>query len=165
MVALSARNGDILWDTPAAPDASRVNTSGARLLATRCCKGSRIGRFDGFGSYISAYDITTGKQVWRFYTIPAGRAWHETWGNLPMTFRAGGETRIAGTTIRISISPTGAWRSRSHGTSSAAAHAPGQYALCHSTVELDPDTGKLAWHYQHDPPSVRPRRGVRACPR
>ena len=39
MVALSARNGEILWDTPAAPDASRVNTSGAIVIGDKVLQG------------------------------------------------------------------------------------------------------------------------------
>src|SRR5687767_3995669 len=98
MVALSARNGAILWDTNAAPEATRVNTSGAIVIGNKVLQGlTGCTRFDGVGCFISAYDINTGKQAWRFYTIPRqGEAGSETWGNLPMTFRGGGDTWIAG---------------------------------------------------------------------
>ena len=75
MVALSARNGEILWSTNAAPEATRVNTSGAIVIGDKVLQGlTGCTRFDGVGCFISAYDLKTGKQVWRFYTIPrAGR--------------------------------------------------------------------------------------------
>ena len=98
MVALSARNGEILWDTNASPDATRVNTSGAIVIGNKVLQGlTGCTRFDGVGCFISAYDINTGKQAWRFYTVPReGEPGSETWGKLPMTFRGGGDTWIAG---------------------------------------------------------------------
>ena len=98
MVALSARNGEILWDTNAAPEATRVNTSGAIVIGNKVLQGlTGCTRFDGVGCFISAYDINTGKQAWRFYTVPReGEPGSETWGKLPMTFRGGGDTWIAG---------------------------------------------------------------------
>ena len=82
MVALSARNGEILWDTNAAPEATRVNTSGAIVIGNKVLQGlTGCTRFDGVGCFISAYDINTGKQAWRFYTVPRqGEPGSETWG-------------------------------------------------------------------------------------
>jgi alcohol dehydrogenase (cytochrome c) len=154
MVALSARNGDILWDTPAAPDASRVNTSGAIVIGDKVLQGlTGCGRFDGLGCYISAYDITTGKQVWRFYTIPReGEPGSETWGKLPMTFRAGGETWIAGSyDPDLNLTYWGVAQSKPWNFLSRKLTLRDNTLYANSTVALDPDTGKLAWHYQHAP--------------
>ena len=42
----------------------------------------------GIRGFIAAYDAKTGKEAWRFYTIPgAGRAGHETWEPCPPTRR------------------------------------------------------------------------------
>ena len=154
MVALSAQNGDILWDTPAAPDASRVNTSGAMVIGDKVLQGlTGCGRFDGLGCYISAYDITTGKQVWRFYTIPRqGEPGSETWGKLPMTFRAGGETWIAGSyDPDLNLTYWGVAQSKPWNFLSRKLTLRDNTLYANSTVALDPDTGKLAWHYQHAP--------------
>ena len=71
MVALSARNGEILWSTPAAPETQRVNTSGAIVIGDKVLQGmTGCTRFDGVGCFISVYDTKTGKQAWRFYTVP-----------------------------------------------------------------------------------------------
>ena len=70
MVALDARNGKILWDTPAS-EKPRDNTSGTIVIGDKVIMGlTGCARFDGEGCYISAYDIHTGKQAWRFYTVP-----------------------------------------------------------------------------------------------
>jgi PQQ-dependent dehydrogenase (methanol/ethanol family) len=154
MVALSARNGEILWDTPAAPDGSRVNTSGAMVIGDRVLQGlTGCGRFDGLGCYISAYDITTGKQAWRFYTIPRqGEPGSETWGNLPMTFRAGGETWIAGSyDPELNLTYWGVAQAKPWNFLSRKLTLRDNTLYANSTVALDPATGKLAWHFQHVP--------------
>ncbi len=154
MVALSARTGEILWDTPAAPDASRVNTSGAMVIGDRVLQGlTGCGRFDGLGCYISAYDIMTGKQVWRFYTVPRqGEPGSETWGKLPMTFRAGGETWIAGSyDPELNLTYWGVAQAKPWNFLSRKLTLRDNTLYANSTVALDPDTGKLAWHFQHVP--------------
>ena len=154
MVAISARNGEILWDTPAAPDASRVNTSGAIVIGDKVLQGlTGCGRFDGLGCYISAYDLATGKQVWRFYTIPRqGEPGSETWGKLPMTFRAGGETWIAGSyDPDLNLTYWGVAQSKPWNFLSRKLTLRDNTLYANSTVALNPDTGKLAWHFQHAP--------------
>ncbi len=97
MVAIDARTGKILWDTPAS-DKPHVSTSGAIVIGDKVLMGlTGCARFDGEGCYISAFDIHTGERAWRFYTIPReGQPGSETWGKLPMNNRAGAETWLAG---------------------------------------------------------------------
>ena len=154
MVALSARTGEILWDTPAAPDGSRVNTSGAIAIGDKVLQGlTGCQRFDGLGCYISAYDISTGKQAWRFYTIPRqGEPGSDTWGNLPMTFRAGAETWIAGSyDPELNLTYWGVAQSKPWNFLSRKLTLRDNTLYANSTVALNPDTGKLAWHFQHVP--------------
>jgi PQQ-dependent dehydrogenase (methanol/ethanol family) len=154
MVALSARTGEILWDTPAAPDGSRVNTSGAMVIGDKVLQGlTGCQRFDGLGCYISAYDIDTGKPAWRFYTIPRdGEPGSETWGKLPMTFRAGAETWIAGSyDPELQLTYWGVAQSKPWNFLSRKLTLRDNTLYANSTVALNPDTGKLAWYFQHAP--------------
>lgn len=154
MVALSARNGEILWDTAAAPDASRVNTSGAIAIGDKVLQGlTGCTRFDGLGCYISAYDINTGQQAWRFYTIPRqGEPGSETWGSLPMTFRAGGDTWIAGSyDPDLNLTYWGVAQAKPWNFLSRKLTLLDSTLYANTTVALNPDTGKLAWHFQHAP--------------
>ncbi len=154
MLALSARTGEILWDTPAAPDANRVNTSGAIVIGDKVLQGlTGCQRFDGLGCYISAYDIASGKQVWRFYTVPReGERGSETWGKLPMSFRAGGETWIAGTyDPDLNITYWGVAQSKPWNFLSRNLSLLDKTLYANSTVALNPDTGQLSWYFQHAP--------------
>jgi alcohol dehydrogenase (cytochrome c) len=154
MVALSARTGEILWDTPAVPDGNRVNTSGAIVIGDKVLQGlTGCQRFDGLGCYISAYDVNTGKQVWRFYTIPReGEPGSETWGKLPMTFRAGGETWIAGSyDPDLNLTYWGVAQSKPWNFLSRRLTLRDNTLYANSTVAINPDTGKLAWYFQHVP--------------
>jgi alcohol dehydrogenase (cytochrome c) len=154
MVALSARTGEILWDTNAAPEARRVNTSGAIVIGNKVLQGlTGCTRFDGVGCFISAYDISTGKQAWRFYTIPRqGEPGSETWGNLPMTFRGGGDTWIAGSyDPDLNLTYWGVAQAKPWNFLSRKLTLLDKTLYANSTVALNPDTGKMAWHYQHAP--------------
>jgi alcohol dehydrogenase (cytochrome c) len=154
MVALSARNGEILWDTNASPDAARVNTSGAIVIGNKVLQGlTGCTRFDGVGCFISAYDTSTGKQAWRFYTVPReGEPGSETWGKLPMTFRGGGDTWIAGSyDPDLNLTYWGVSQAKPWNFLSRKLTLLDKTLYANTTVALNPDTGKLAWHYQHAP--------------
>jgi len=154
MVALSARNGEILWDTPASPDGGRVNTSGAVAIGNNVLQGmTGCTRFDGRGCYISAYDIGTGKQVWRFYTVPReGEPGSDTWGKLPMTFRGGADTWIAGSyDPDLNLTYWGVSQAKPWNFLSRKLTLLDKTLYTNSTVALNPDSGKLSWYHQHAP--------------
>ena len=110
-------------------------------------------RFDGDGCYISAYDIHTGKQVWRFYTVPReGQPGSETWGSLPMNNRAGGEAWIAGSyDPDLNLTYWGVAQSKPWNFLSRHTTPYDKTLYANSTVALNPDTGKLSWYFQHAP--------------
>ena len=62
--------------------------------------------------FISAYDVNTGQQVWKFNTLAhTGEPGGDSWGKLGDNFRQGGETWIAGDGLcsagRIRLGRTG----------------------------------------------------------
>ena len=153
MVALDARNGKILWDTPAS-EKPRDSTSGTIVIGDKVIMGlTGCARFDGDGCYISAYDIHTGKQAWRFYTVPReGQPGSETWGSLPMNNRAGAETWLAGSyDPELNLTYWGVAQSKPWNFLSRHTTPFDKTLYANSTVALNPDTGKLAWYYQHAP--------------
>ncbi|MDQ2776223.1 MAG: PQQ-binding-like beta-propeller repeat protein, partial [Acidobacteriota bacterium] len=104
---------------------------------------------DGVRGFVAAFDALTGKEAWRFWTIPGpGEFGSESWpGDLYL--RGGATTWMPGT-----YDPelnTLYW-----GTSNAApdfdgAVRPGDDLYTACVLALDPDTGKLKWHFQFTP--------------
>ena len=156
LVAFDARTGKTAWETVIG-DRSKgsYTTSSGPLLA----KGKVI---QGLGScstyreekcFISAYDPATGKQLWRFNTIaqqgePAG----DSWGKLPNLFRAGTESWITGSyDPNLNLTYWGTAQAKPWLAASRGMSVEDDALYSSSTLALDVDTGKLAWHYQHAP--------------
>ena len=153
MVALDARDGKILWDTPAS-DLPHVSTSGDIVIGDKVLMGlTGCAKFNGEGCYISAFDIHTGKRAWRFYTIPReGQPGSNTWGDLPMNNRAGAETWLAGSyDPDLNLTYWGVAQSKPWNFLSRHLTPYDKTLFANCTVALDPETGKLKWYFQHAP--------------
>src|SRR6266446_10235298 len=79
LVAIDAKNGRPLWNTTIARAKSGYAITHAPLvLKDKVIIGTAGGEY-GIRGFISAYDAHTGKEAWRFYTIPGpGQPGHET---------------------------------------------------------------------------------------
>jgi alcohol dehydrogenase (cytochrome c) len=155
LVALDARNGRKIWETEIADRTKGFsNTSGPIVAKGRVIQGLQgCARYGTDRCFISAYDAQSGKQLWKFHTIAhAGEPGGDTWGKLPDMFRKGGETWIAGSydpELNLTywgVAQAKPWMPASRGNSifDAALYAA-------STVALNVDDGKLAWHFQEIP--------------
>jgi len=155
IVALSAINGKKAWETTIADRTKGYSNTSGPIIA----KGKVIQGLQGCTRYgpdrccISAYDVNTGQQVWKFNTMAhTGEPGGDTWGKLGDNFRQGGETWIVGSVdpdLNLTywgIAQAKPWMPASRGNS-----VFDQSLYSASTVALDIDTGKLAWHYQHVP--------------
>ena len=98
---------------------------------------------------IAAFDVKTGKELWRFYTIPGpGEPGNETWSGDSWKTGGAGVWNAAPTTRRRTSTffgtgnPAPDWDGRSR---------LGDNLYSDSVVALDADTGKLKWHYQFTP--------------
>jgi len=153
LIALDARTGKVVWETVIADNKKAYsNTSGPIVVHGKVIQGLMgCDRYKEDGCFISAYDALTGKQLWKFETVAReGTPGGDTWGTLPNLLRAGGETWITGSydpglnLTYWGVAQAKPWMRASRGSKSAALYTS-------STVALDPDTGKLAWHFQHVP--------------
>ena len=101
--------------------------------------------------FISAHDAQTGEEVWRTSTIarPGGPG-GDTWGDLPLRYRAGADSWIPGsydpqTNLTYwSTSQAKPWARLTRGTDGDALYS-------NSVLALDPETGALQWYYQFVP--------------
>jgi len=156
LVALDARTGKTVWQTTIG-DRSKGNysTSSGPLLA----KGKLIQGLGGCSTYreekcfISAYDAATGKELWRFYTIAKqGELGGDSWGPLTNLFRAGGESWITGSYDPVlNLTYWGTAQAKPWMPISRGMSVKDDALFTSSTLALDVDTGKLAWHFQHAP--------------
>ncbi len=155
LVALDARTGKIVWETVIA-DASKgyQNTSGPIVIHGKLVQGmSGCDRYRETGCYISAYDASTGKQLWKFNTVAReGEPGGDTWGKLPNMFRAGGDTWITGTyDPELNLTYWGVAQAKPWVPASRSMKATDAALYTSSTVALRPEDGKLVWYYQHAP--------------
>ncbi len=156
LVALDAKTGKTVWQTTIG-DRSKGNygTSSGPLLA----KGKLIQGLGGCQTYreekcfISAYDAATGKELWRFNTIAQqGEPGGDSWGRLPNLFRAGGESWITGSYDPVlNLTYWGTAQAKPWMPISRGMSIKDDALYTSSTLALDVDTGKLAWHFQHAP--------------
>jgi alcohol dehydrogenase (cytochrome c) len=153
IVALNARNGRVMWDHQVADNAMGYEYSSGPIIA----KGKVIAGINGCNRYkedvcfITAHDPETGNELWRTSTIARpGEPGGESWGDLPLRFRAGGDAWIPGSydpaanLIYWSTAQAKPWARAVRGTD-------GDALYTNSTLALDPDTGRMSWYYQYLP--------------
>ncbi|HEX4231291.1 MAG TPA: PQQ-binding-like beta-propeller repeat protein [Bryobacteraceae bacterium] len=165
VIALDVKTGKKLWDVTTDDYKSERTYNGGPLVirdkvlvgAGNCGPGSANqegGKVAGYsppgGCFITAHDLETGKELWRFHTIAhADEPGGDTWNNLPDDKRAGGAIWKAGQydpELNLTYWGTGSpspWSTVTRGTFGA----KGLYM--NSTLALNPGTGKLVWYYQH----------------
>jgi quinohemoprotein ethanol dehydrogenase len=163
LVALSAATGKVLWKTNTLIDRSRGYTlSGAPRIAGDVVVIGNGGAEFGVRGYITAYDLRSGKQRWRFFTVPgapekgyehpelevAARTWDKD-----SNWDAGG-----GGTVWDSMVYDPVHKLLFVGTGNGSPHpvwlrSPGKQDNLYlsSILAINPATGRLVWHFQVTP--------------
>jgi alcohol dehydrogenase (cytochrome c) len=149
LVAVDATSGRRVWDVAIAkPEAGYSVTVAPLVVKDKVIIGTAGGEY-GIRGFIAAYDAKTGKEAWRFYTVPGpGEPGHDTWG--------GDSWKTGGGSIWV----TGSydpdlnlvyWGTGNAGPDWNGDSRPGDNLYTCSVVALDADTGALKWHYQFSP--------------
>ena len=92
LIALDARTGTLVWDqTVADHKLGYKYTSGPIVVNGKVISGmTGCDYYKEDVCFISAHDVETGKALWRTSTIARpGERGGDTWGDLPLKFRAG----------------------------------------------------------------------------
>jgi PQQ-dependent dehydrogenase (methanol/ethanol family) len=156
VVGLDARTGEQRWQTSTG---EAQNTSGPIVVEGKVISGRGCGKTRDT-CFIAAQDALTGKDVWKFYNVPArGEPGSETWGgefkdtNLASTWGLPGTYDPVRKTLYWGIAnPMPNTRLQRHGGDPDGTSRTSPSDLySNSTVALDPETGKLKWYYQHLP--------------
>lgn len=153
VVALDQKTGRELWKTNVEDmQQCGCNITGAPLVV----KGKVIVGVTGGDSahrgYITAFDARTGRQAWRFWTIPGkGEKGSETWSGDSWKYGGGSSWMTGSYDAELNLVY---W-----GIGNPAADFYGQSRLganlyTDSVVALNADTGALQWHHQQIPHDV-----------
>jgi len=152
LVAIDAKDGHALWNVKLAEAAAGYASTMAPLVVKgKVIVGVAGGEF-GVRGFISAFEAQTGKQAWRFDTIPdPDQPGHDSW--------RGGDWEHGGGAVWM----TGSydpdlnltyWGTGNPGPDFNAEQRQGDNLYSDSVLALDPDTGKMKWYFQfspHDP--------------
>jgi alcohol dehydrogenase (cytochrome c) len=153
LIALDARTGAVAWDHQVADPKQGYSYSSGPIVVKGMIVAGITGcqRYKNDVCFISAHDAQTGKEVWRTSTIARpGEPGGDTWGDLPLMFRAGSDAWIPGSydpatnLIYWGTAQAKPWTRFARGTDGDAL-----YTNC--TLAIDPATGRIVWHYQHIP--------------
>jgi PQQ-dependent dehydrogenase (methanol/ethanol family) len=166
LIALDAQTGKQLWSVVTVDQQKPYTITGApRVFKDKVIIGNS-GAELGVRGYVTAYDTETGKQAWRFYTVPgnpadgpdgaasdkafaefAGKTWNGNWWEM-----GGGGTVWDSIVydaefdqLLIGVGNGSPWNHR------ARSAGKGDNLFLSSILALDPDTGAYKWHYQINP--------------
>jgi alcohol dehydrogenase (cytochrome c) len=149
IVALNRFTGEMLWDTVMADSEQSYFATSAPLVAGDLVIAGIAGGEHGTRGFLAAYEPATGKEVWRFWTVPLpGEPGSETWkgkgiehGGAPTWF-----TGVYDQSTGMLYWPTGNPSAEYYGDDR---QGDNLYSDC--ILALDAKTGKLKWHYQTTP--------------
>ena len=80
IIALNRYTGDLLWDTEMADWHQNYNATSAPLAVGDLVISGTAGGDEGARGFVAAFDQSSGKEVWRFWTVPRpGEPGSETW--------------------------------------------------------------------------------------
>jgi len=149
LVALDIHSGRVLWDVKIADYNKGYTITGAPLAVKNLVvTGVAGGEFGVFG-FLDARDSSTGKEVWRFDTIPLEGQRGADARTRASTHTGGGPTWLTGSfdpATNLIYWPTGNPSPDFDGEQRV-----GDDLYTNSVVALDADRGTLRWYFQFTP--------------
>lgn len=149
LIALDANTGTELWKTRVAKPSAGYTLTGAPLVVDGSVVVGVAGGEYGIRGFLAAYDATTGRERWKFFTIPGpGEPGHETWKNDAWR-TGGGPTWVTGAydpSLDLLY-----WGVGNPAPDFSGDTRPGDNLFTNSVVALQASSGKLVWHFQFTP--------------
>jgi len=149
LIAVDARSGKPIWNIAVAKtDAGYALTHAPLIVKDNVIVGVAGGEF-GIRGFIAAYNVNTGKEAWKFYTIPGkGEPGNETWQG--DSWKTGGASVWVTGSYDKDLNLT-YWGIGNPGPDWNGDSRAGDNLYSDCVVALDADTGKLKWFYQFSP--------------
>ena len=149
LIALDAKNGRVLWNVKVADQNAGYAITVAPLAVKDKVIIGTAGAEYGIRGFLAGYDAKSGKEVWRFYTIPGpGEPGNETWAD--DSWKTGGGSIWVTGSYDPETNLT-YWGTGNPGPDYNGDARAGDNLYSDSVVALDADTGKLKWHFQFTP--------------
>jgi len=152
LIALNRASGALLWEAEMADWHQNYNGTGAPLLVDNLVISGIAGGDEGVRGFVAAYDQATGKEVWRFWAVPArGEPGSETWKGSAIdhpgaaTWMTGSYDAELGTLY---------WAMGNPGPDMIGDDRAGDNLYSDSVVAIDAKTGRRKWHFQFTPHDV-----------
>ena len=149
LIALDRFTGALIWDTVLADWRENYSGSSAPLATGDLVVTGVGGGEHGANGFVAAVEQATGKEVWRFRTVPRpGEPGSETWQGKDIE-HGGAPTWFTGSydpALDLVYWPTGNPSKEYDGSDRKGDNL---YASC--ILALDRRTGALRWHYQFTP--------------
>jgi PQQ-dependent dehydrogenase (methanol/ethanol family) len=157
LTCLNAADGKEVWTADVVDyKQGSVITSPPLIVGDKVVTGHGGGEY-GSTSYLTAYDLNTGKQVWRTLTVPGGTdpkvaaSWKgDSWktGGAAPWFIGSYDPEL--NTIYWGTSNPSPWNATMRGVDNEK-YGTKTNLYSASTLALDPATGNIKWHYQTTP--------------
>jgi len=150
LIAIDAKTGNAIWNKILVDWHKGYQLNVAPLVVKDKLILGPATNEEGANCWVAAYDVKTGKELWRFYTAPmsadepaaktwAGESWKHGGSPIWVTGSYDPETNL---TLWGTGNPNPGWNGDTR---------PGDDLYSDSVVALDADTGELKWHYQFTP--------------
>jgi alcohol dehydrogenase (cytochrome c) len=149
VIAIDRFTGELLWDATLEDWRKNYSATSAPLPAGNLIVSGVTGGEHGANGFVAAHDQETGKEVWRFRTVPRpGEPGSETWQGKDIE-HGGAPTWFTGSydpDLDLVYWPVGNPAKEYDG-----ADRKGDNLYAGSILALERRTGALRWHYQFTP--------------
>ena len=149
LLCLDARSGILRWDVQYADKTKHYGATSAPLVVKNEVIVGTSGGDSGVRGFVAAYDAATGKEKWRFWTIPApGEFGSQSWPG--DSYLHGGATTWMPGTYDPELNLL-YWTTSNAAPDFVGDSRPGDDLYTASLLALDADTGTLKWYFQFTP--------------
>jgi alcohol dehydrogenase (cytochrome c) len=149
LLRLDARSGGLIWDVEYAEKSKHYGATSAPLAVKNEIVVGTSGGDSGVRGFVAAYDALTGKQKWRFWTIPGpGEFGSSSWPG--KSYLYGGATTWMPGTYDPALN-TLYWTTSNAAPDFVGDTRPGDDLYTACVLALDADSGKLKWYFQFTP--------------
>jgi len=151
LLAIDVKTGKVIWDKVLADFKKGYQYNVAPLVIRDMVLLGPATNEAGANCWVAAYDIKTGKEIWRFNTAPSSadepeaKTWTgDSWkhGGSPI-WNGGSYDPETNLTFWGTGNPNPGWNGDTR--------TPADNLYSDSVIALDADTGKLKWYYQFTP--------------